>query len=168
MSSYLSALPEDVTVTLEVVARSSGSEAELLSESSVHSLPALHPPPCALTGAVPPRLLTGQLTQVPGGVFAVTGAEETLLQPVLETDAALALSLLAHLGPLIALSFIVLLRLGPRTLGGPSITVSFPGAFLISLALQLLSQSYKATGLITTRPNAGTALNFPPARTRSF
>ena len=36
-------------------------------------------------------------------MFAVTGAEETLLQSVLETDAALTLSLLAHLGPLIAL-----------------------------------------------------------------
>ena len=101
-------------------------------------------------------------------MFAVTGAEETLLQSVLETDAALTLSLLAHLGPLIALSFIVLLRLGPRTLGGPSITVSFLGAFLISLALQLLSESYEVTRLITTRPNARTTLNFPPARTISF
>ena len=65
-SSYLSTLPEDVTVTLEVVARSSGSETELLSESSVRPLPALHPLPSALTGAVPPRLLTGELTQIPG------------------------------------------------------------------------------------------------------
>ena len=116
-SSYLSALPEDVTVALEVVAGSSRPETQLLCKSSVCSLPTLHPLPGALAGAVPPRLLTGELTQVSGGVFAVTGAEETLLQSVLETDAALTLPLLAHLGSLIALSFIVLLILGSRTPG---------------------------------------------------
>ena len=117
MSFYLSALSEDITVALEVVTRSPRPKTELLCESSVRSLPTLHPLPGALAGVVPPRLLTGQLTQVSGGVFAVTGAEETLLQSVLETDAALTLSLLAHLGPLIALGFIVLLSPGLRTGG---------------------------------------------------
>ena len=63
MSFYLSALSEDITVALEVVTRSSRPKTELLCESSVRSLPTLHPLPGALAGVVPTRLLTGQLTQ---------------------------------------------------------------------------------------------------------
>jgi len=71
----------------------------------------------APAGGVPPRLLTGELAQVPGGVSAVTGAEETLLQPVLETDAALALPLLTDLGSLVTLRHVGGLLPRLRTLG---------------------------------------------------
>ena len=76
--SHLSALEEDVTVSLEVVARSSGPETELGGETSVSSLATVHPLPRAATRGVPARLLAGELAQVPGGVTPVTGAQETL------------------------------------------------------------------------------------------
>ena len=78
LSLYLSALEEDVAVSLEVVTGSSRAEAEFLSESPVSPLSTGHPLASAATGGVPARLLAGQLTEVPGGVAPVTRAQETL------------------------------------------------------------------------------------------
>ena len=81
-----------------------------------------------------------------------------LLQTVLQADATLAVSLLTHFCPLIALCGVVrhVLRLGAEGTG--PVAVSFPCTVLLSLAKLAMTLFDEMAGLITAWPYARAAL----------
>jgi len=103
---------------------------------------------------VPVFLLTGQLAQVPGAVssLGVIGREKALLQPELEANTALAVSLLANLCPLVTLRLIILFIFGLRTLRIPAIAEGCPGALVVPLALPVHGAGDELAVLVAAGP----------------
>ena len=81
-----------------------------------------------------------------------------LLEAKFEADAALAVSLLTHLGSLVALCLIVELVAGLGTLGRGAITHGLCCTLLLGSTQEPMAGLYKFALSITARPDAWTTL----------
>lgn len=84
-----------------------------------------------------------------------------LLEAKFEADAALAVSLLTHLGPLVALCLVVELVAGLGTLGRGAITHGLSCTLLLGSTQEPMVGLYKFALSITARPDAWTTLRSP-------
>ena len=84
-----------------------------------------------------------------------------LLEAKFKADAALAVSLLTHLGSLIALCLVVKLVTRLGALGRGAVTHGFCSTLLLWSAQEPVTGLYKFALCITARPNARTTLRSP-------
>ena len=84
-----------------------------------------------------------------------------LLEAKLKADAALAVSLLTHLGPLVALCLVVQLVARLGTLGRGAVTLGLCCTLLLWSTQEPVAGLYKFALFITARPNTWTALRSP-------
>jgi len=142
LSVNLSTFVENVAISLEIVAR--GTRPQCHSFRQTWYDPSPSPVGCCFAGSVGATVDAGQVTEVTFTVVLCRG-EETLIHPVFETYAALALPRLADLGPLVALCLVVDLvaRFGTRC--HVAVAEGCRGTFIVILALDALPPRHKLT-----------------------